>query len=133
MKASKRSGMICLLFLIVFGFSLLNVLHETIAAFLGAAAMLGIGYFIITDPGLLRKSLLLFGIMMNLSFIEDLFYMPPAVLAILGSTALLLWVRPDVNDLLQEVDWTTLVLFMSLFMMVDGIQEVGAGRKAYLM
>jgi Na+/H+ antiporter NhaD/arsenite permease-like protein len=79
----------------------------------------------ITDPALLRKSLLLFGITLILFFIEDLFHMPPAVVAILGSTALLLWVRPDVSEMLREVDWTTLVFFMSLFMMVGGIQEVG--------
>jgi Na+/H+ antiporter NhaD/arsenite permease-like protein len=51
--------------------------------------------------------------------------MPAAVVAILGSTALLLWVRPNVHDMLREVDWTTLVFFMGLFMMVGGIQEVG--------
>jgi Na+/H+ antiporter NhaD/arsenite permease-like protein len=79
----------------------------------------------ITDPILLRKSLLLFGITLILFFVEDLFHMPPAVVAILGSTALLLWVRPDVSEMLREVDWTTLVFFMSLFMMVGGIQEVG--------
>jgi Na+/H+ antiporter NhaD/arsenite permease-like protein len=38
---------------------------------------------------------------------------------------LLLWVRPDVGEMLREVDWTTLVFFMSLFMMVGGVQEVG--------
>jgi Na+/H+ antiporter NhaD/arsenite permease-like protein len=79
----------------------------------------------ITDPILLRKSLLLFGITLILFFVGDLFRMPPAVVAILGSTALLLWVRPDVSAMLGEVDWTTLVFFMSLFMMVGGIQEVG--------
>jgi Na+/H+ antiporter NhaD/arsenite permease-like protein len=79
----------------------------------------------ITDPGLLRKSLILFGVTLILFFIEDLFHMPPAVVAILGSTALLLWVRPNVGEMLREVDWTTLVFFMSLFMMVGGIQEVG--------
>jgi len=79
----------------------------------------------ITDPVLLRKSSLLFGATLVLFFIEDLFHMPPAVVAILGSTALLLWVRPNVHDMLGEVDWTTLVFFMSLFMMVGGIQEVG--------
>ncbi|MEJ2210126.1 MAG: SLC13 family permease [Anaerolineae bacterium] len=79
----------------------------------------------ITNPGLLRKSLLLFGITMVLFFVEDLFHMPPAVVAILGSTALLLWVRPDVGEMLREVDWTTLVFFMCLFMMVGGVQEVG--------
>ncbi len=34
------------IFLVVFGFISLNLLHETIAAFLGAAAMLGVSYFI---------------------------------------------------------------------------------------
>ncbi len=79
----------------------------------------------ITDPILLRKSLLLLGVTLILFFVEDLFHMPPAVVAILGSTALLLWVRPDVSEMLREVDWTTLVFFMSLFMMVGGVQEVG--------
>ena len=79
----------------------------------------------ITDPAVLRKSLILFGITLVLFFVEDLFHMPPAVVAILGSTALLLWVRPDVGEMMGEVDWTTLVFFMSLFMMVGGVQEVG--------
>jgi Na+/H+ antiporter NhaD/arsenite permease-like protein len=79
----------------------------------------------ITDPVLLHKSLVLFGITLVLFFIEDLFHMPPAVVAIVGSTALLLWVQPDVGDMLREVDWTTLVFFLSLFMMVGGVQEVG--------
>ncbi len=79
----------------------------------------------ITDAALLRKSLILFGATLVLFFIEDMFHMPPAVVAILGSTALLLWARPDVNAMLREVDWTTLVFFMCLFMMVGGVQEVG--------
>jgi len=79
----------------------------------------------ITNPVLLRKSLILFGVTMVLFFVEDIFHMPPAVVAIIGSTALLLWVRPNVSNMLMEVDWTTLVFFMSLFMMVGGIQEVG--------
>jgi Na+/H+ antiporter NhaD/arsenite permease-like protein len=79
----------------------------------------------ITDHVLLRKSVLLFGTTLILFFAADSFHMPPAVVAILGSTALLLWVQPNVSEMLREVDWTTLVFFMSLFMMVGGIQEVG--------
>jgi Na+/H+ antiporter NhaD/arsenite permease-like protein len=79
----------------------------------------------ITNPVLLRKSLILFGVTLVLFFIEDLFHMPPAVVAILGSTALLLWARPDMSAMLREVDWTTLVFFMCLFMMVGGVQEIG--------
>jgi Na+/H+ antiporter NhaD/arsenite permease-like protein len=79
----------------------------------------------ITDPDLLKKSLILFGITMVLFFVADSFHMPPAVVAILGSTALLLWTRPSMGEMLREVDWTTLVFFMSLFMMVGAVQEVG--------
>jgi Na+/H+ antiporter NhaD/arsenite permease-like protein len=68
---------------------------------------------------------LLFGLTLALFFIAYIFKMPAAVVAILGSTTLLLWVRPNGNDMLREVDWTTLVFFMGLFMMVGGIQEVG--------
>lgn len=51
--------------------------------------------------------------------------MPPSVVALLGATGLLVWVRPDMKDMLQEVDWTTLVFFMGLFIVVGGIEEVG--------
>ena len=79
----------------------------------------------ITDRPLLIKSLILLSITLGLFFTADAFGMPPAVVAILGSSALLLWVRPNVSEMLREVDWTTLVFFMALFMLVGGIQEVG--------
>ncbi len=53
------------------------------------------------------------------------FHLLPAVTAILGATALLIWIRPDVEEMIEAVDWTTLVFFMALFIVVGGIQEVG--------
>jgi len=79
----------------------------------------------ITDPGTLRKALIMGGVTLVLFFVQDLFGMPPSVVALLGATGLLVWVRPDIDDTLQEVDWTTLVFFMGLFIVVGGIQEVG--------
>jgi Na+/H+ antiporter NhaD/arsenite permease-like protein len=79
----------------------------------------------ITDRPLLNKSLILFLVTLVMFFTADQFHMPPAVVAIVGSSALLLWVRPDIDEMLREVDWTTLVFFIALFMMVGGIQEVG--------
>jgi len=49
----------------------------------------------------------------------------PAVTALIGATALLVWIRPDVEQMIEAVDWTTLVFFLSLFIVVGGIQEVG--------
>jgi Na+/H+ antiporter NhaD/arsenite permease-like protein len=79
----------------------------------------------ITDPGTLRKALIIGGITLLFFFIQDLLGMPPSVVALLGATGLLVCVRPDVEEMLQEVDWTTLVFFIGLFIVVGGIEEVG--------
>jgi Na+/H+ antiporter NhaD/arsenite permease-like protein len=49
----------------------------------------------------------------------------PAVTALIGATALLVWIRPDIEEMIEAVDWTTLVFFISLFIVVGAIQEVG--------
>jgi Na+/H+ antiporter NhaD/arsenite permease-like protein len=43
----------------------------------------------------------------------------------IGATLLLVWLKPDVHDMIKAVDWTTLVFFMALFMVVGAVQEVG--------
>jgi Na+/H+ antiporter NhaD/arsenite permease-like protein len=52
-------------------------------------------------------------------------HMLPSVTAIMGATALLVWIRPDIDEMIESVDWTTLVFFMTLFICVGAIQEVG--------
>jgi Na+/H+ antiporter NhaD/arsenite permease-like protein len=79
----------------------------------------------ITDFPLLLRSLILMGVTLVLFFTEDLISMPPSVVALIGATLLLVWVKPDVDHMVQEVDWTTLVFFMALFILVGGIEEVG--------
>jgi Na+/H+ antiporter NhaD/arsenite permease-like protein len=47
------------------------------------------------------------------------------VTALMGATALLVWIRPDIEEMIEAVDWTTLVFFIALFIVVGAIQEVG--------
>jgi Na+/H+ antiporter NhaD/arsenite permease-like protein len=49
----------------------------------------------------------------------------PAVTALIGATTLLLWIKPDIEEMIEAVDWTTLVFFIALFIVVGAIQEVG--------
>ncbi|MGD8904471.1 MAG: sodium:proton antiporter, partial [Anaerolineae bacterium] len=44
---------------------------------------------------------------------------------ILGAVAMLLWVAPDIEEMMQVVDWTTLMFFIALFISVGALQEVG--------
>ncbi len=79
----------------------------------------------ITQPEKLRKAGIIFGFMLVLFVIGDSFHLVPAVTAILGAVAMLLWVTPDIEEMMQVVDWTTLMFFIALFIAVGALQEVG--------
>jgi Na+/H+ antiporter NhaD/arsenite permease-like protein len=79
----------------------------------------------ITQPAKLRKAGVIFGLMLVLFVTGDAFHLVPAVTAILGAVAMLLWVSPNIEEMLHVVDWTTLVFFIALFMAVGALQEVG--------
>ncbi len=79
----------------------------------------------ITEPVKLRKAGIIFGFMLVLFVIGDSIHLVPAVTAIMGAVAMLLWVSPDVEEMLHVVDWTTLVFFIALFISVGALQEVG--------
>jgi Na+/H+ antiporter NhaD/arsenite permease-like protein len=80
---------------------------------------------VISDPATLRRALIVSTLMIVLFFTGEFFQMPPSVVGFIGATLLLIWVRPDVDEMLHEVDWTTLMFFISLFIVVGGVQEVG--------
>jgi Na+/H+ antiporter NhaD/arsenite permease-like protein len=79
----------------------------------------------ITQPDKLRMSGFIFAIMLILFVAGERIHLAPAVVAIIGAVAMLLWVAPDIESMLKVVDWTTLVFFISLFIVVGAIQEVG--------
>jgi Na+/H+ antiporter NhaD/arsenite permease-like protein len=79
----------------------------------------------ITEPVKLRKAGIIFGFMLVLFIVGDSIHLVPAVTAIMGAVAMLLWVSPDIEEMLHVVDWTTLVFFIALFISVGALQEVG--------
>ncbi len=79
----------------------------------------------ISQPAKLCKSGVIFVVMLVFFVLGERIHLVPAVTAILGAVAMLLWVTPDVESMLKVVDWTTLMFFISLFIVVGAIQEVG--------
>ncbi|MBN1657268.1 MAG: citrate transporter [Anaerolineae bacterium] len=79
----------------------------------------------ITEPEHLRKAGWIGAAMLLLFVFGERIHLLPAVTALMGATALMLWIRPDIEEMIESVDWTTLVFFMSLFIVVGAIQEVG--------
>lgn len=79
----------------------------------------------ITNPENLKKAGWIGAGMLLLFIFGEKFHLPPSVTALIGASALLIWIQPDVDEMIGAVDWTTLVFFMSLFIVVGSIQEVG--------
>jgi Na+/H+ antiporter NhaD/arsenite permease-like protein len=79
----------------------------------------------IENPKALRNSGIIFLLVLVGFIVGEQFGVVPAVPALIGATALLVWLKPNIQRMILAVDWTTLVFFMALFMVVGAIQEVG--------
>ena len=80
---------------------------------------------VISDPVLLRRSLLIIGATLVGFVLHGPLGYEPATVALLGATALMLVTRMDPEGILREVEWPTLFFFVGLFMLVEGIVHVG--------
>ena len=79
----------------------------------------------ITDTRLLRMGLLVLGLTILGFLIASVIHQQPATIAILGATVLLLLTREDPEELLREIDWSTLLFFVGLFVIVEGLVATG--------
>lgn len=79
----------------------------------------------ITDAPLLRKSLLILGLTMIGFVLHGALGYEPATIALLGATALMIIARQHPQDVLKEVEWSTLFFFVGLFILVGGVVKVG--------
>jgi len=81
----------------------------------------------IVNHATLYKALVIGALTFVLFFTADLLGgIPPSVVALTGASLLILWVRPDMHHMLREVDWTTLIFFIGLFVVVGGLEATGA-------
>jgi Na+/H+ antiporter NhaD/arsenite permease-like protein len=79
----------------------------------------------ITEPRILKRAGIVFLVTLLLFVFGERFHLTPAVVAMVGGAATLVVVRADVEEILRVVDWTTLLFFIALFMVIGALQEVG--------
>jgi Na+/H+ antiporter NhaD/arsenite permease-like protein len=80
---------------------------------------------VIADPRLLRLSMAVIGLTIGGFLIGGPLGYEPATIALLGATVLMLLARLPPEEVLREIEWPTLFFFVGLFMLVEGIVEVG--------
>jgi Na+/H+ antiporter NhaD/arsenite permease-like protein len=80
---------------------------------------------IIQEPRLLAQSLVVLIIVIVGFLFQSRLHLEPATIALSGATLMLLWTRRDPIKLLENVEWTTLMFFVGLFITVEAIVKVG--------
>ena len=81
------------------------------------------------DTKLLKKSLLVLTLVLIAFALHTVTHMEPAVIALFGAGVLVAISGLKPKDYLPEVEWSTLVFFMGLFIMVGALVNVGALTK----
>ena len=81
------------------------------------------------DTKLLKKSLLVLTLVLIAFALHAVTHMEPAVIALFGAGVLVAISGLKPKDYLPEVEWSTLVFFMGLFIMVGALVNVGALAK----
>jgi Na+/H+ antiporter NhaD/arsenite permease-like protein len=79
----------------------------------------------ISDHRLLRVSLLVLALTIIGFLFASVIHQEPATIALLGAVVLILVARLDPDELIKEVDWSTLLFFVGLFVLVEGLVATG--------
>ncbi len=87
------------------------------------------------DRSLMFKGLTIFVLTIVLFMIGHVIHIEPGVIALFTSSILMLWVHLSPAWILERVEWTTLIFFMGLFMVVGALEHTGvlAIASSYLV
>ncbi|MET7710352.1 ArsB/NhaD family transporter [Micromonospora sp. NPDC005413] len=79
----------------------------------------------ITDVRLLVRCLIVLGFVVLGFGLHSVLHIDPSVVALIGAGVMVLVSKMNISEVLEEVEWPTLVFFMGLFVMVAGLVHTG--------
>ncbi len=80
----------------------------------------------ITDKSILKKSLFVLALVIIGFISHEPLGFEAATIAITGATLLIILTKTDPDEAFKSVEWTTLAFYMGLFIVVQGLVEIGA-------
>lgn len=79
----------------------------------------------LNQPATARRILIILGGALLLFFVHHTLHISPSLVAVSAAAAALLWVQPDLSEVLKKIEWSVLIFFTSLFVMVGGLEKAG--------
>jgi Na+/H+ antiporter NhaD/arsenite permease-like protein len=77
------------------------------------------------DPKTARRVLIVLGAAIVLFFVHHLLHISPSLIALSAAALALTWVQPDIQETFKKVEWSVLIFFSALFVMVGGLEAAG--------
>lgn len=77
------------------------------------------------EPIVARRLLIVLGAAILLFFVHHTLHISPAFIAVSAAAVALIWVQPDIQETFKKVEWSVLIFFASLFVMVGGLEAAG--------
>lgn len=84
----------------------------------------------LNDPRTARRVLIVLGGAVLFFFLHHLLQISPAFVAMSAAAAALVLVRPELEEVLRKIDWSVLIFFGALFIMIGGIEAAGVLETA---
>ena len=79
----------------------------------------------LNHPETARRILIVLGGTILLFFVHHLLHIEPFLVAMGGAAFALMWVQPDLTEVMKKVEWSVLIFFGALFVMVGGLEHSG--------
>jgi Na+/H+ antiporter NhaD/arsenite permease-like protein len=79
----------------------------------------------LNQPETARRILFVLGGAILFFFVHHLLHIEPSFVALSAASIALVWVQPDIQTVLNKVEWSVLLFFGSLFVMVGGLERSG--------
>ncbi len=83
----------------------------------------------LNDRKTAQRVLIVLGVAILFFFVSHSLNISPAFVALSAAGAALIWVRPEVKKTLEHVEWSVLLFFAALFVMVGGLEAAGVLGK----
>jgi len=79
----------------------------------------------LSDPVMLRRCLIVLALTFAGFFVHEPLHLQPATIALAGAVLMLILTKVELGEVIREVEWSTLLFFVGLFVLVAALVEAG--------
>lgn len=80
----------------------------------------------LNHPQTAKRILIVLAAAILFFFVHHALHIEPSLVALSAAAVALIWLQPDIEEVLKKVEWSVLLFFGALFIMVGGLEHSGA-------